>query len=74
MRCMGAVNSNSPRAHTENHRRSPLGAIPVVVTVLVGLILTPVIAALGESLLTAVVIGAISLPAQIMEISRGIPL
>ena len=35
-----------------------LGMVPVVVTVLEGLIITLVIAALGESLLTAVIIGA----------------
>ena len=35
-----------------------LGAVPVVVTVLEGLIITLVIAALGVRLLTAVVIGA----------------
>ena len=36
-----------------------LGAAPVVITVLTGLILTLIIAALGESLLLAVAIGAI---------------
>ena len=35
-----------------------LGIVPVVVTVLEGLIITLVIAALGERLLTAVIIGA----------------
>ena len=50
--------SNALYSYCKVMRVPKLGAVPVVVTVLEGLILTLVITALGESVLTGVIIGA----------------
>jgi hypothetical protein len=50
--------SNALYSYCKVMRVPKLGAAPVVVTVLEGLVLTLVITALGESLLTGVIIGA----------------
>ena len=51
--------SNALYSYCKVMRVPKMGAAPVVITVLTGLILTLIIAALGESLLLAVAIGAI---------------
>ena len=51
--------SNALYCYCKVMRVPKMGAVPVVVTVLEGLILTLVLTALGESLMTAVLIGAI---------------
>ena len=52
------IQSQALYSYCKVMRVPKLGAVPIVVTVLEGLILTLVIAALGERLLTAVLIGA----------------